>query len=131
GERAMLEALVSTFLQREKLAGRDPLARLGAPPEAFPNVDLQVEVDPFPAPGTPGYRLLRQWMTWVWNRLDDGDRVVLWLADVERLPHPAIARMTGAQEEDVRARHYRARLTLSRGAARRLAQGAVGGAEAS
>jgi DNA-directed RNA polymerase specialized sigma24 family protein len=127
--RAMLETLVSTFLQRERQAGRDPLAK-GMPLEPYPYVGPVAEIEPFPAPGTPGYKLLRQWMTQVWSRLDDGERLILWLADVERVPHATISRLTGLDGEDVRARHYRARQTLSRGAARHLAQGAAGGAVA-
>jgi DNA-directed RNA polymerase specialized sigma24 family protein len=62
--------------------------------------------------------------------LNDGDRLVLWLADVERVSHGAIARLIGIDADEVRNRHYRARLTLSLGAARHLRAGGAQGAEA-
>jgi RNA polymerase sigma factor (sigma-70 family) len=126
---AMLWVLVSTHLQRERRAGRDPLASESAPAEEMLYASIGMDVEPFPVPGTPGYRLLRHWMNRVWDQLEDGDRLVLWLADVERYRHSAIAEMIGRDEEEVRNRHYRARLMLSQGAARELSARAAGGAE--
>lgn len=124
----MLELLVSTFLQRQRRMGRDPLARASRPLDE-PLAGNPPVIEPFPEPGTPGHRLLRDWMSRVWSRLDTGDRLVLWLADVERIRHPVIAAMVGLGIDEVRSRHYRARLSLSRGAARELDRFAVGGAE--
>jgi RNA polymerase sigma-70 factor (ECF subfamily) len=127
---SMLEVLVSTYLQRERRTGRDPLATDTAPKEEVLYATAGIQVEPFPEPGTPGYRLLRHWMNQTWAQLDDGDRLVLWLADVERLRHTAIAGLVGRDEEDVRNRHYRARLMLSQGAARQLVERMSGDAEA-
>ena len=131
--RAMLELLVSTYLQRQRRMGRDPLAPNDAPDEEILYATVGMHFEPFPDPGTPGYRLLRDWMNHVWTRLDDGDRLVLWLADVEKFRHLAVAEMLDVDEAEVRNRHYRARLTLSQGMARELRlQGpqSTGGAEA-
>ncbi len=127
---SMLDVLASTYLQRERRAGRDPLAIDSAPKEEVLYGIAGIQVEPFPEPGTPGYRLLRHWMNKVWGQLDDGDRLVLWLADVERFRHVAIADLVGLNEEEVRDRHYRARLMLSQGATRQLVERASGGAEA-
>jgi RNA polymerase sigma factor (sigma-70 family) len=127
---AMLGVLVSTYLQREQRAGRDPLTPEGAPLEEALFASAGMEVEPFPTPGSPGYLLLRDWMSQVWDQLEDGDRLVLWLADVERLRHSVIAVMIGRDEEEVRNRHYRARLMLSQGAARELGVRTIGSAEA-
>ncbi len=122
----MLQVLVSTFLQRQRRMGRDPLA---SEPEPFDEM-LQGEapvIEPFPEPGTPGHRLIQDWLTRAWSRLEAGDRLVLWLTDVERLRHRVVAAVIGLDEEEVRRRHYRARLSLSRGAVREL-RAAAGGA---
>lgn len=74
----------------------------------------------FPEPGTAGYRMLRNWIGRVWSQLDEGDRLILWLADVERLSHRRVADMVDRPEDEVRTRHYRARLALSEAAARAL-----------
>lgn len=126
---AMLEVLVSTYLQRQRRRGRDPLATDAAPATEMFSDGAQPYIEPFPAPGTPEHRLLSAWMSEVWPELNDGDRLILWLADVERLRHPHVARMIGIDVEEVRGRHYRARRTLSRGAARELGGRAVGGSE--
>jgi DNA-directed RNA polymerase specialized sigma24 family protein len=60
-------------------------------------------------------------MNRVWSDLDEGDRLILWLADVERLRHRRVAEMIGIGEEQVRNRHYRARLILSQEAVREIA----------
>jgi DNA-directed RNA polymerase specialized sigma24 family protein len=86
-------------------------------------------IEPFPEVGSPGYRVLLDWFSRVWAQLDDGDRMILWLADVERLRHRRVAEMTGLDVEEVRARHYRARRNLSRSAARELGRRASGGAK--
>jgi DNA-directed RNA polymerase specialized sigma24 family protein len=118
---AMLGILVSTHLQREHRAGRDPFA-VDAPP-----IDELLEaggprIEPFPERGTPTYELLIRWIGRVWAELDAGDRLVLWLADVERVRHEPIARLLALGPDEVRSRHYRARLALSRGAMDQLSQ---------
>lgn len=125
----MLERLVTTHLQRQRRAGRDPLAAAGAPQQRNGGESLR-GLKPFPQPGTPGHVLLRSWMRGAWLELDDGDRLILWLADVERIRHPVVAKMIGIDVEEVRNRHYRARSVLSRGAADQLSRG-LGGAEVS
>lgn len=72
---------------------------------------------------------MRDWMSHVWSDLDTGDRIILWLTDVERIRHPVVAGITGLDVDEVRSRHYRARLAMSRGAAQELDR-AVGGAGA-
>ncbi len=123
--RAMLEILVSIHLQRLRRQGRDPLTadRPASVGDSVSTRSLE-PFAPFPEPGTSAYRMLLSWIGRVWWQLDDGDRLVLWLADVERLSHRRVADMVGLLEEDVRARHYRARLALSRDAARELHRGA-------
>ncbi len=121
---------MSTYLQSERRLGRDPLAPETAPGEEVLYATAGREFEPFPDPGTPGYRLLRSWMSRVWNLLDDGDRLILWLADVERLRHGVVGELVGVPEEEARDRHYRARLMLSRAAGRALSERAAGGAEA-
>ncbi len=128
--RLMLNFLVSTYLQRQRREGRDPLA-----PDAALNAELVSDVPepdmrPFPEPGTSGYRLLLDWIGGFWPQLDDGDRLILWLADVERIRHRRIAEMVGLSMEQVLKRHYRARGALSRGATRELNRRASGGIEA-
>jgi RNA polymerase sigma-70 factor (ECF subfamily) len=116
----MLAILVSTYLQRQRRMGRDPLAYDSELLEEMFASGSTYTLEPFPEPGTAGYRLLRDWMSRVWPELNDGDRLVLWLADVERFRHSHVADMTGLDEEEVRVRHYRARRMLSRRAAREL-----------
>ncbi len=128
--RDMLEILVSTHLQRQRRMGRDSFASPVEPVVEMMSDTPHVQFQPFPEIGTPGYRLLTDWMRSVWPDLDPGDRLIVWLADVERLGHARVATMAGLDESEVRNRHYRARLTLSRGAAQVLAQFAAGGAEA-
>ncbi|NIN72341.1 MAG: hypothetical protein GTO46_10585 [Gemmatimonadetes bacterium] len=125
----MLGALVSTYLQRQRRCGRDPLAPDGGLyDERVPGTE-RMPIEPFPELGSPGYRVLLDWFSRVWEQLDDGDRMILWLADVERLRHRRVAEMTGLDVEEVRARHYRARRNLSRSAARELGRRASGGAK--
>ncbi len=69
-------------------------------------------------------------MSQVWSELQDGERLILWLADVERLRHGKVAALVGLDEHAVRSRHYRARLRLSRGAADTLGRGELRGREA-
>jgi RNA polymerase sigma factor (sigma-70 family) len=126
----MLGTLVSTYLQRQRRQGRDPLAPDGELYDETVRRTEQMPLEPFPEVGSPGYRLLLDWFARVWAQLDDGDRLVLWLADVERLRHRRVAEMTGLGLEEVRARHYRARRNLSRGAARELGRRASGGVKA-
>jgi RNA polymerase sigma factor (sigma-70 family) len=119
--QSMLAVLVSTHLQRQRRLGHDPLAAASAPREEALSARTDLQVKPFPDPGTAGYRLLRDWMNRVWSDLDEGDRLILWLADVERLRHRRVAEMIGIGEEQVRSRHYRARLILSQEAVREIA----------
>jgi RNA polymerase sigma-70 factor (ECF subfamily) len=127
--QSMLAILVSTYLQRQRRMGRDPLAYDSDLEELFLS-GSQHDPEPFPEPGTPGHRLLRDWMSRVWRELNDGDRLILWLADVERFRHSVVAAVTGLDEQEVRVRHYRARRMLSRGAARELGDRTTRGAEA-
>jgi RNA polymerase sigma factor (sigma-70 family) len=127
---AMLAVLVSTFLKRQRRAGHDPLAPDGELAVDIRQAREEADIAPFPEPGTPGYRILRDWIARVWPELGDGDRLVLWLADVERVRHSRVAAMTGIDEEEVRARHYRARRRLSGGAANELQGRAKGSARA-
>lgn len=120
--QSMLEMLVTTYLERERRLGRDPLSPQLAPPHETADGSDGRDVEAFPLPGTNGYALMREWLSRNWPRLDDGDRLVLWLADVERIRHPRVAEMIGIDEQQVRSRHYRARRVLSRGAARELAR---------
>lgn len=128
--RAMLEILVSVYLQRQRRTGRDPFASPVDSVDEMLDERSLAPFQPFPEAGTPGYRLLRDWVRKVWPDLDPGDRLVVWLVDVERLKHAVVAGMVGRDETDVRNRHYRARLVLSRGAARVLASSVADGAEA-
>ncbi len=119
----MLEILVSTYLRRERRRGSDPLAEEVAVADA----DMkQVEAAAFPRPGTRAYAWLRTWLEDAWPELDPGDRLVLWLAAIERLRHGRVAKMLGLEEEQVRRRHYRARCTLSMGARRQLGHDRTG-----
>lgn len=126
----MLGILVSTYLQRERRQGRDPLAPDGELYDETVRSTEQMPIEPFPEVGSPGYRLLIDWIASSWAKLGDGDRLVLWLADVERLRHRRVAEMTGLGLEEVRARHYRARRTLSREATRELGRRGSGGVKA-
>jgi RNA polymerase sigma-70 factor (ECF subfamily) len=125
----MLQMLVATYLQRRRLSGDDPLAADGTlTEEVF--AAIQENLRPFPLPGSSARELMMRWLGKFWGELDDGDRLILWLADIERIRHRRIADMTGLTFEEVRWRHYRARQMLSRGAARELVRLARGGAEA-
>lgn len=126
----MLETLVSTYLQGERRRGRDPLAANGSSYDRSERSGEEMSIEPFPEPGSPGYRLMLDWYTRAWAQLDDGDRLILWLADVERLRHRRIAELTGLSAEAIRARHYRARRNLSRSAGRELSGRASGGTKA-
>lgn len=128
--REMLEILVSTYLQRQRRMGRDPFASRMQPVAEMLSEGPHVPFQPFPEIGTEGYRLLKSWMKNVWPDLDPGERLIVWLVDVERLRHARVATLIGRDEDDVRSRHYRARLTLSRGAAQVLARFAAESAEA-
>ena len=129
--RAMLEVLVSTYLQRQRRKGRDPLAGEVDPLETMlTDVSHSTYIEPFPEPGTPAYTLLSDWMFRVWHELDDGDRLILWLADVERLRHQQVAKMTGISLEHARSRHYAARRRMSQAAARYLKPRKAGTAQA-
>jgi RNA polymerase sigma-70 factor (ECF subfamily) len=122
----LLGTLVSTHLRRERRQGRDPLAPDGGLHDEMKRRKEQMPIEPFPDVGSPGYRVLLDWFSRVWAQLEDGDRLVLWLADVERLRHRRVAEMTGLGLEEVRARHYRARRNLSWSAARELGRRASG-----
>jgi len=124
----LLRVLVTTHLRRQGRQGLDPFAREPEPLDEMLRKTLK-RFEPFPEPRTAGYRLMREWMSRVWLDLDAGDRIILWLADVERLGHPLVANITGLDADEVRSRHYRARLGMSRGAARELDR-AAGGADA-
>ena len=126
---SMLGVLVSTYLQRRRRQGHDPLAPDRALDDEILSAEPRGSIEPFPEPGTPAYRLLLDWIGRVWSELDDGDRLILWLADIERIRHRRVAEMTGLAEDEVRARHHRARRVLSHGAARVLDRHAAGGAE--
>jgi DNA-directed RNA polymerase specialized sigma24 family protein len=123
----MLGVLVTTHLLRQSRQGVDPFSSEPEPLDEMLRA-APVNFEPFPEPGTAGYRLMRDWMSRVWSDLDAGDRIVLWLTDVERIRHPVVAGITGLDVDEVRSRHYRARLAMSRGAAEELDR-AVGGAE--
>lgn len=118
--QVMLEILVSTYLLRSRRAGRDPLTEEGPSLEELLSTGASADLTPFPERGTPGYRMLEAWMAEVWSELSEGDRLILWLADVERVRHSRLAELVGLPETQVRARHYRARSTLSREVARQL-----------
>jgi RNA polymerase sigma-70 factor (ECF subfamily) len=128
--QSMLAILVSTYVQRQRRTGRDPLAYDSDLPGEMFSSGSQHDLEPFPEPGTADYRLLREWMSSVWPELNDGDRLILWLADVERFRHSHVAAMTGLDEGEVRVRHYRARRMLSRRAAHELGGRTTRGAEA-
>jgi DNA-directed RNA polymerase specialized sigma24 family protein len=125
---ALLGMLVTTYLRRQARQGLDPFA-----PKAVSLDEMlrqqPMRFEPFPEPGTAGYRWMRDWMRRVWSDLNTGDRIILWLADVERVRHPVVARITGLDIDEVRSRHYRARLAMSRGAALELDR-VSGGADA-
>ena len=129
--RWMLGILVTTYLLKERRRGVDPLAvEVGPESEEQPDRGQDVAV-PFPEPGTRAHEWLRAWLNEAWPELDAGDRLVLWLAAVERIRHPRVATMLGLAEEQVRRRHYRARRSLSTGASRLLARDrCLGSAEA-
>jgi RNA polymerase sigma factor (sigma-70 family) len=109
----MLGMLVATHLERERRRGADPLGSSvegveigewsGAPRRGA-----------LPGPDDPAASRFGAWLERAWAELDDGDRLILWLADVERLRHAEIADIVGRPEEDVRRRHYRGRRVLSR-----------------
>ncbi len=126
----MLGRLVSCYLQRRRRQGRDPLAAVSGLHDEAVAASEGRPVESFPEVGSPGYRLLLEWLARAWALLDDGDRVILWLADVERLRHRRVAELTGLGLEEVRARHYRARRVLSRGAAGELSRRAAVGVKA-
>ncbi len=128
--KAMLGILVAIHLQRQRRLARDPFASSVDSVEAMVGDLPPQQFEPFPEAGTPRFRLLRDWMRKVWPTLDPGDRLIVWLVDVEQLKHAAAADMVGRDETDVRNRHYRARLSLSRGVAQVLANTTAGGAEA-
>lgn len=117
---AMLEILVATHLRRLRRAGRDPLAEDAPSFDDLLGREGSAHRTPFPEPGTSAYGMLRAWMTEAWAELDDGDRLILWLADVERLRHRRLAALVGIPQSQVRARHYRARSLLSRRVNRQL-----------
>jgi len=125
---AMLEVLVTTYQQRQNRQGLDPFESEPEPIDEMLRT-IPMRIEPFPEPGTAGYRLMRDWMSRVWSDLDTGDRIILWLTDVERIRHPVVAEITGLDVDEVRSRHYRARLAMSRGAAKELDR-VVGGADA-
>jgi DNA-directed RNA polymerase specialized sigma24 family protein len=126
---AMLDVLVSTYLQRQRRQGHDPLREEPAKLEKMMAAAPHQRVEPFPEPGTPGFRLLVEWMSRMWTDLAAGDRLILWLADIERIRHRRIAEMVSRPKEEVRARHYRARLALSHGAAQQLGRRETGTAD--
>lgn len=126
----MLSLLVSTYLQRQRRKGCDPLAGEVASVSEMLRGGARPHIEPFPERGTSGYRLLSVWLRRAWPELSDGDRLVLWLADVEGLRHSQVAEMLGLSVEEVRSRHYRARRILSDGTARQLGARAVRGSEA-
>ncbi len=115
----LLTVLVRTHRRRQGRQGDDPFATEARPLDLAMRKDSE-QVAPFPEPGTAGYRLMRDWIGQVWSDLDAGDRIILWLADVERIRHSTVADITGLDVEEVRSRHYRARLAMSRNAAREL-----------
>jgi RNA polymerase sigma factor (sigma-70 family) len=126
--QSMLAILVSTYLRRQRRMGRDPLACDSNLLEEMFSSGSRHDLEPFPEPGTVGYTLLRDWMSSVWPELNDGDRLILWLADVERFRHSHVATVTGLDEGEVRVRHYRARRMLSRRASRELGRRTTRGA---
>lgn len=122
----MLEILVSTHLRRSRRAGQDPLAEETPSFEDQLSTGPAAHLAPFPEPGTPAYRMLQAWVAEVWAKLSEGDRLILWLTEVERLRHPRLAELLGLPESQIRARHYRARSMLSREVARQLRRRAPG-----
>lgn len=108
----MLGRLVQAYLRRERRRGRDPLSEDGF--EVGEEVDGEARPSGrMPSRGSAGYQEFERWLERVLGELDDGDRLILWLTDVEGLGHGKVAEMVGSSEEGVRARHYRARRTLS------------------
>ena len=125
----MLGVLVNTYLLRERRAGADPF-QAELPPFGNEAEEGRDPPRPFPREGTRAYEFLRAWLDGAWHELDAGDRVVLWLAAITRLRHPRVAAILGLDEQQVRRRHYRARRTLSVGAANHIKRRMPGSAEA-
>lgn len=126
----MLEMLVANYLRRQRRSGADPLAERLDGIDDLGAADADARSVSFPEPGTRAYEWLRSWLDGAWPELDPGDRLVLWLAAVERIRPSRMARMLNLDEEQVRRRHFRARRALSSGAFRQLAKGRFGSAEA-
>jgi len=103
----MLQILVATYLKRRRSMGSDPLASEAVIMEEVFETRQELP-GPFPPPGSSARLFMTRWMRGVWVELDDGDRVVLWLADIERLRHRRVAALTGLKVTEVRWRHYRA-----------------------
>lgn len=125
----MLGLLAATHLRRERRRGQDPFKE-GVEPIHAEDEGVQEAFSAFPERGTRAYEWLRVWLDRAWVALDPGDRLVLWLVAVERLRHRRVAEILGLDEEQVRRRHYRARRTLSLGAAEHIKHGTPGSAEA-
>lgn len=125
----MLGVLVATHLDREGRAGRDPLGSSAEEVEIGEGSE-EPRRGALPAPDDPAASRFAAWLEGAWAELDAGDRLILWLSDVERLRHGQVARILNRPEEDVRRRHYRARRSLSRRARAELGgRNAAGGGE--
>ncbi len=122
----MLGILVGTYLERERRRGDDPLAETDGREEGLGDGTGWSRLPPFPDPGSPEPGWLRGWLGRAWKELQAGDRLVLWLSDVERLRHARVAELVGIRLDQVRRRHYRARRGLSRSVREELQRRGVG-----
>lgn len=125
----MLGVLVGTYLERERRRGEDPLAETDRLEEDLGNGAGWSRLRPFPERGSPERGWLHGWLGRAWKELDAGDRLVLWLSDVERLRHTRVAELIGIGMEQVRRRHYRARRMLSISVKEQLQQRGAGTSE--
>ncbi len=122
----MLGVLVGTYLERERRRGDDPLAETDGREEGPGDGTGWSRLPPFPEPGSREHGWLRGWLGRAWKELQAGDRLVLWLSDVERLRHARVAELVGIRLDQVRRRHYRARRGLSRSVREELQRRGVG-----
>lgn len=121
----MLGLVVQAYLRRERRRGQDPLAGRGV--TVGEDLETGSSGPGLPERGSKRYRAFGDWLDRVLGDLDPGDRMILWLSDVERLRSRDVSEMIGVTETEVRGRHYRARRTLSAWARAELARWAASG----